>query len=199
MGKFETKFYAFLLRLYVRKHLVILLLAITALSIVALNVFGIISAPFDPFTQSILLCSTAFIILFLPSYPIFFLIIPKKEFNLFEKLGITVTINLAFYILMGYFGNYIGIPINGAYFFITVLLVYALLIVYSMVKDVKERTIFFQRNEMFKEKKQIEQNINNWVNFNYIFNTSLSLAFNSVQLLLRYRCDVSRIFDELDC
>jgi hypothetical protein len=157
LGKFETKFYAFLLRVYVRKHLVIFLLAAIALSIVALNVFGIISAPFDPFTQSILLCSTAFIILFLPSYPIFFLIIPKKKFNLFEKLGITVTINLAFYILMGYFGNSIGIPINGAYFFIAVILLYGLLIVYSMVRDVKQRTIFFQRNDIIKEKKQIDQ------------------------------------------
>ena len=46
--------------------------------------------------QLIVLISTIFMVTLLPSYPIFFVVFRDKEFNLLEKLNLTIVLNLAF-------------------------------------------------------------------------------------------------------
>ncbi|TFF88031.1 MAG: hypothetical protein EU548_09420, partial [Promethearchaeota archaeon] len=147
VGNTEAKISAFMLHLYARKHLVIFSISVAALSFIALYVFGAFSSIASPFLGVILLCPTAIVVLFLPSYPIFFLIFPKKGFTFLEKLGITISTNLAFYILLGYLLNAVGLPLNGATYFSIVSIGYIALIAYSVAKDRDTRKSFFGGNE----------------------------------------------------
>ena len=66
--------------------------------------------------QILVIASTVFIVVALPTYPLYFIILEKKEFNSLEKLNFTIVSNLAFYILTGYLGYYLGIPITAPFF-----------------------------------------------------------------------------------
>jgi len=68
--------------------------------------------------------SSIFMILFLPSYPIFFTIYKNIKFNALEKICLTIVINLSFYIIIGYFGDGIGFALNLFYFFTLLLSFY---------------------------------------------------------------------------
>jgi len=74
--------------------------------------------------QFLWMASSTFIILFIPSYPIFFKIYKGVRFNHLEKLCLTIVFNLSFYIVVGYFGNGFGFVIDGNYFFILLLAFY---------------------------------------------------------------------------
>ncbi|KKN47290.1 hypothetical protein LCGC14_0664410 [marine sediment metagenome] len=83
--------------------------------------------------QLLLKSSAIFTILFLPTYPIFFILLKNKAFHFREKLGITIVSNLSFYIIIGYIGSYFSLPITFEYFLFTLILAYfsILLIVIS--------------------------------------------------------------------
>lgn len=104
-------------------------------AIVYTNQIGFISNLF----QIAVFLSMIYIILFLPSYPLFFIIFKEKSFNFLEKLGLTIILNMSFYILTGYFGFFIGIPITGIYFFFAVAIFYFSFIGYIVYFEMKER------------------------------------------------------------
>ena len=79
---------------------------------------------FYSFIQFLWLTSSIFIVLFLPSYPLFFNIYKSVRFTILEKICLTIVFNLSFYIVIGYFGNGLGFVIDGAYFFIPSLVFY---------------------------------------------------------------------------
>ncbi len=122
-----------------------------------INILGFFPSNSNFLIDLILLCATAFIVLFLPTYPIFFLLIPKKQFNFLEKLALTICVDLAFYILIGYIANSLGIPITGLFFYLSISILYIFFILYSLIKDVKNKEKFFISSEnVNNERKKIE-------------------------------------------
>ncbi len=123
--------------------------------------------------QSIVIISTIFTLLFLPTYPIFFILMKKQSFSFLEKLSLTIVINSAFYIFIGYIGYWIGIPIIGFFFFSFTLIFFLLLIViiifgewkkgsYSLLKPketLKNKLEEFNKSSLYKFlKKKIPLN-----------------------------------------
>ena len=96
--------------------------------------------------QFLWMISSTFIILFLPSYPLFFKIYKSVRFNLLEKLGLTIIFNLSFYIVIGYFGNGLGFVIDGIYFFIPLIVFYfsqeAIILIFKIRTNGKEALKF---------------------------------------------------------
>ena len=72
--------------------------------------------------------SSIFIILFLPTYPIFFIILKQKNFKFREKISFTIVSNLSFYIILGYVGVWVKLAITFYYFTFMLTLVYLLII-----------------------------------------------------------------------
>ncbi|MBY8981502.1 MAG: hypothetical protein KGD57_01015, partial [Candidatus Lokiarchaeota archaeon] len=78
--------------------------------------------------------SSIFTILFLPFYPLFFILFRSMKINLLEKLALTIILNLSFYILVGYFGSLVGFIITANYFLILVIITYLITFLYSIIK-----------------------------------------------------------------
>ena len=85
--------------------------------------------------------SSIFIILFLPSYPIFFTFYKKIKFNALEKISLTIVMNLSFYMIIGYFGNGVGYALNMHFFFSVLLCSYFGLLIIGYVIKKKFKTV----------------------------------------------------------
>ncbi|MHA1467524.1 MAG: hypothetical protein ACTSP6_05530, partial [Promethearchaeota archaeon] len=112
--------------LHVRKHFNCYMVAVSLISVafLLLKLIGIdillnfeSNTLFGSFFGFFWMISSIFIILFLPSYPIFFTIYKKLKFNTLEKICLTIVINLSFYIITGYFGNGLAFALNIYFFF----------------------------------------------------------------------------------
>ncbi|MFX1569673.1 MAG: hypothetical protein ACFFCV_15035 [Promethearchaeota archaeon] len=68
-----------------------------------------------------------------------------------ERFSLTIVINSAFYILTGYIGNFIGIPIKGFFFFIVLISCYSIIILYIIYREFISGIINF-----FKPKKSLD-------------------------------------------
>jgi hypothetical protein len=68
--------------------------------------------------------STFFTLLFLPTYPLFFILFKEKNLNFLEKLSITIVANLSFYIILGISGFYLGLALTKWFFFIVSMTIY---------------------------------------------------------------------------
>ena len=123
--------------------------------------------------------SSIFIILFLPAYPIFFTIYKKINFNALEKICLTIVINLSFYIITGYFGNWIGFAINIQYFFSLLLSSYFGLLIISVILN-KKNTIDKTISSESKENQSLESYEDFHV-FEYIKN---KLSLNGILLII---------------
>lgn len=97
--------------------------------------------------QLIVLVCTIFTVTILPSYPIFFVIFKDKEFNLLEKLNLTIVSNLSFYILTGYIGYYLGVPITALFFFIVLIVFFFGIISYVIIAEYKYGVFAFLKNQ----------------------------------------------------
>ncbi len=143
MKNIKNNFYRIFFYIKDRINLVFFLLSIASILIVLIYLLGFSSVFFQPFT----FLSTIFIYLFLPSYPIFFVIFKKKDFNFLEKLSLTVVMNLVFYILTGYIGHILRIPLTGFFFFFALLLCYFTIISYVAYGEFKTRVFIFFKPE----------------------------------------------------
>jgi len=128
--------------LHVRKHFNCYIFAVSLISVVflLLKLIGVdILLNFDDnilfgsFFGFCLMISSIFVILFLPSYPIFFTIHKSIKFNTLEKICLTIVINMSFYIILGYFGNGAGFALNIYYFFSLLLSFYFGLMIISLI------------------------------------------------------------------
>ena len=128
--------------LHVRKHFNCYIFAVSLISVVFLlmKLIGIdILLNFDgntllgSFFDFCLMISSIFVILFLPSYPIFFTLYKRIKFNTLEKICLTIVINMSFYIILGYFGNGAGFALNIYYFFSLVISFYFGLLIISLI------------------------------------------------------------------
>jgi len=128
--------------LHVRKHFNCYIFAVSLISVVflLLKLVGVdILLNFDgnilfsSFFGFCLMISSIFVILFLPSYPIFFTLYKGIKFNTLEKICLTIVINMSFYIILGYFGNGAGFALNIYYFFSLLLSFYFGLLIISLI------------------------------------------------------------------
>jgi len=186
MGNFSLKLNNILFHLYLRRHTVVFLSSLISLLLIAFNVFGInaLLSNFNIpiltiFLQILTLCATAFTILFLPNYPLFFILLKKKEFTFLEKLGITISFNLAFFILIGYLGNSFGIPITGFFYFLVVATIYFLFILFIIIKDVRRKTVFFLQKPASSDEKELI-----YTNFSFISYCKSKVRLNIVLLFV---------------
>ncbi|MFX1233712.1 MAG: hypothetical protein ACFFBY_04045 [Promethearchaeota archaeon] len=102
----------------------------------------------------ILLISTAVILLFLPFYPLYYIILKEKGFSFLEKASLTIISNLTFYILLGYLGNLLGIPITGSFFIVIITIAYFVLIIYIIFIEKRKNLNLFLKSEKKTTNKQ---------------------------------------------
>lgn len=110
------------------------------------------------------LFSTIFLLIFLPTYPLFFVIFKEKDFNSLEKLSLTIVVNLSFYIITAYIGHILGIPITALFFFFTLLISYFSIITYILIKEYRSGIYSFFRSKNLSKKRGYE----NLSLFNYL-------------------------------
>lgn len=155
MKDIKFEFYRVLFYLKERINLIFFLLSVFSILCVLLNILGFSFITFQPFT----LLSTIFILLFLPSYPIFYVVLKNKELNFLEKLSLTIVVNSVFYILSGYIGNFLGIPITGIFFFFVLIVCYFLILLYILYREfITGTTDFFKSEKTFdKNNKSVRE------------------------------------------
>ncbi|MFX1375596.1 MAG: hypothetical protein ACFFA0_07275 [Promethearchaeota archaeon] len=128
----------------------------------------------------IVVISSIFIILFLPFYPIFFIILRGEVFTTLEKLGFTIVVNSSFFIFLGYFGYWLGIPISGFLFFYATLFSFLSIICYIVISEFRNKAyLFFKPNNRLLGKIEIS---NKFSLFKYLknkinFSVLLLIAF----------------------
>ena len=132
--------------------------------------------------QLIVLGCTIFTVTLLPSYPIFFVIFKDKEFNLLEKLNLTIVSNLSFYILTGYIGYYLGIPITALFFFIALIAFFFTIISYIIIAEYRYGGYTFLKNQDYNSSEitHTESRPNN----NYLIDLIKSNKFLLIIFLL---------------
>jgi hypothetical protein len=141
----------------------------------------------DILFQFIVVISSILVILFLPSYPFFFIILKRQVFTFLEKLGLTIVVNSAFFIFLGYFGYWVGVPISGFLFFFGILIPFLIIICYIVFFEFKKGTYVY-----FKPKNHLidtDEKIDNFSLFKYLknkitLNSLLLLAFLSLICIL---------------
>ena len=124
--------------------------------------------------------SSIFTILFLPTYPIFFILLKNKVLNFREKLGITIVSNLSFYIIIGYIGSYLNLPITFEYFFFTLILAYFSILLIVIFQGYYRGTGFFLKTVKRLEYKQISNenlSLSNFIKRNFSLNSILLSIF----------------------
>jgi len=134
--------------------LVVLLISIVSIIFVYLHIFkiNIVLGFSDIFLlalvfQILVIASTSYIVVALPTYPIYFIILKEKEFNSLEKLNFTIVSNLAFYILTGYIGYYLGFPITASLFFVALLASFLAIISFVIIAEQKYG-FFFKKSRV---------------------------------------------------
>jgi len=98
--------------------------------------------------NSLVLLSAIYCVLFLPSYPIFFIIFRKKDFNILEKISLTIIVNLSFYILLGYIGFFIINEITGFFIYFSMISTFFTIILFIVLAEIKT-----QKYNLFKSYK----------------------------------------------
>ena len=157
-----------------RIYLIVLLISIFSIFFIYLKLLNIESLLWASKTfllfiifQILEIFSAIFIILFLPTYPIFFILIKDTKLNFREKLGITIVSNSSFYIIIGYIGSCFNLPIIFEYFFFTMILTYFLILLIVIFHGYYRGTGFFLKMVKSLDYKQISNGIpKNWKLFN---------------------------------
>ena len=98
--------------------------------------------------NTLVLLSTIYCMLFLPSYPIFFILCRKKDFNFLEKLSLTLVINLSYYILLGYIDFFITNEITGIFIYFSTTITFLSIIICILLVEIKTK-----RYKLFKSYK----------------------------------------------
>ena len=181
-----NKFKRILLILNSRIHLFVFLVSILSLifilfKIINLNlILGITEILFlDSLFHTLVIISTIFTISFLPTYPIFFIIFKGKSFNFLEKLSLTIVMNSVFYILMGYIGYLVNIPITRFFFFFSVVILFFLIIGFIIILEFKKNSFIFFRSKDISILRKENYNIHSL--WNYLKNL---ISFNVLLLVI---------------
>ncbi len=174
--------------LHVRKHFncYIFVVSLISVAFLLLKLIGIDillnfegNILFGSFFGFFWMISSIFIILFLPSYPIFFAIYKNFKFNTLEKICLTIVINLSFYIIIGYFGNGLGFALNIYYFFSLLLSFYFVLLIISLILNKNNK--INKKNSLKSKKNYSVDSYEDFSVFEYIKN---KLSLNVILLII---------------
>ncbi len=102
----------------------------------------------------LVILSAIYVILFMPSFPIFFIIFRKKNFNFLEKLSLTIIINLSYYIFLGYIGFYATNEVNVHFLYFSMISTFFSIIVYIFFTEIKTKKFILFRP--YKIRTQID-------------------------------------------
>ncbi len=129
--------------------------------------------------RTAVILSTIYVILFLPTFPIFFIILKKMDFNNLEKLSLTILSNLSYYILIGYFGFLMGIPLTGAFYLIIILVPFFMIIFYIIIGNKKYgKFTFLNLNKSIEKSGESERfSLKNYLKENIPLNGFLLVIF----------------------
>ena len=165
MGTLKIKFNKFLFFIKFRIHLIVFLISVVSIFFVFLkviNLFTVMGVPTESVAYFLIffvfLFSTIFIVLFLPSYPLFFVVLKDKEFNFLEKLSLTIVCNLSFYILIGYAGFVVGFPLTASFFFFSLVLFYFLIVFYIIFTEKRRNLDSFLKYKALNYLERIDYN-----------------------------------------
>jgi len=185
MSQLKKRLNKFLLFFHSRIHLFIFLVSVISLVFVFLKLteFNEISGisnlvGLNITFQFIVVLSSIFVILFLPSYPIFFIILKREIFTVLEKLGLTIVVNSAFFIFLGYFGYWVGISISGFLFFFWILIPFLIIVCYIGFFEFKKETYVF-----FKPKYYLKNNSEKLDEFFLLKYLKNKITLNSLLLI----------------
>ena len=144
-----------------------------------LSIFLQISYIFGDGINSFNLISVVFILLLLPSYPIYFFIFKFDNLNAVEKLSLTIVTNLSIYILEGFIGHSLKVPLTPLFFLSLTFYLFIILIGLTVIIQIKNNTIltFIKLNtDVDKERFYTDFSV-----FKYI---KKSLSLNGILLII---------------
>ena len=126
-----------LLFLRLRFNLFFILISFLTFLSVILQINGILGDLFN----SANLVSVTFILLFLPSYPIYFFIFKFDNLNLIERISLTIITNLSIYILEGFVGHSLKIPLTSFFFLSFTFYIFIILIGFTVFMQIIKNTL----------------------------------------------------------
>lgn len=199
MENLKVKIHKIISFLVHRRHFFILIISMISILFIFFNLIrldlllGFSENYFLEKVYSIMkISSTIFVILFLPSYPIFFVLFKKLNFNFLEKLSLTIVCNLSFYILIGYFGFLAGFLLTGFFFFFTLLITFFSIIGIIIILDLKNRKQSFlitkknsEKIQKFKENFSLVKYLKNKISLTHLLLT-IFLLLICVFSFIRY-------------
>lgn len=97
--------------------------------------------------------SSAFVLLFLPFFPLIFNFFKNSDFSYIEKIGITIISNLSFYIIIGYIGYFFQIKISALFFLFSCSLSFFLIVFLQWFYNKYSRKV----NKINKNHQKIEE------------------------------------------
>ena len=153
MGKFDLELSKLYSLIKSRIYLILFLISIISLIFVFLNLIkidillGLDGVPFLNFTfHTMVNLGTIFSVLFLPCYPLFFIILNNDTFTSLEKLSLLIVVNSSFYIIIGYVCYWTGLPLSGFYFFFLVVFSFLLMTLYIILCEKNKGSFYFLRS-----------------------------------------------------
>ena len=135
--------------LSLRFNLFFIILSFLTFLSVFLQINGILGDLFNGLN----LISVIFILLFLPSYPIYFFIFKFENLNLVERICLTIVTNLSIYILQGFIGHSLKIPLTPLFFLSLTFYLFIILIGSTIIIQIKKNTI----SSFIKSKTDIDK------------------------------------------
>ncbi len=174
-----------------RIHLILFIISLGVLFYISLNLLNIeflilISegSSFYFMFQLLRKISSIFILFFLPTYPIFFNMLKNKSFKVLEKISMTIVCNLSFYILIGFLGYILNLPISFEFFFFTLTLAYLIILGILIFIDYHRGYVFFlkKKSSVNVNQKFYKMNSNSPTSLSHIkkpisFNGALLIVF----------------------
>ncbi len=149
MSVIKIRFNKILFFLSLRFNLFFIILSFLTFLSVFLQINGILGGLFNGLN----LISVIFILLFLPSYPIYFFIFKFENLNLIERLCLTIVTNLSIYILQGFIGHSLKIPLTPLFFLSLTFYLFIILIGSTIIIQIKKNTI----SSFIKSKTDIDK------------------------------------------
>jgi len=127
--------------------------------------------------QILLEISVIFALLFLPTYPIFFIFLKSKSFELRERIGICIVCNLSFYIIIGFIGFCFNLLITFGYFLIALIISY-----FSILLTVIFQEYFRNANNFLKKRENHDNKDVNDKKFSIFDKSKKSISLNGILL-----------------
>ncbi len=186
MDNIKIKFIKSILHVHIHIHFYLFLVSLISITLLSLKLINIdiilgsdVNLPLNMFLRILWIGSSIFVMLFLPSYPFFFMIYKSVRFNILEKFCLTSVLNLSFYIILGYVGNSLGFFLDAIYFFAFLLVFYFSLIIIILILKFKHKEKIW-----FKTKTNTEEFLIKYDDFSFYDYIKKKISWNGILLII---------------